>query len=195
MDVGLITAAFSLATLALSRCRCLVRRTESGTIEYGIGFTEHQLLPDKPKMPPETSPAWVLPNQHSATNCTGILALCCWIVPLCIRNRAHCVTLLNQCYSRFKTRFSTYSEISTRNWIWWHETESDSQILNLISTRNWIRSCTNQNQILKFWDIDTKLNLILKFSIWWHETEFVVDCLVSQFPEVCTSCTNFKFPG
>ena len=54
METGLIAAAFSLATLALSRCRCLVRRTDSGAIEYGIGFTEHQFLPEKPKeAPPE----------------------------------------------------------------------------------------------------------------------------------------------
>ena len=56
MDLGLITAAFSLATLALSRCRCLVRRTDSGVTEWGLGFTENQLLLDKPikkEAPPE----------------------------------------------------------------------------------------------------------------------------------------------
>ena len=54
MDSGLIAAAFSLATLALSRCRCLVRRTESGITEYGCGFTEHALLPEPKKpQPPE----------------------------------------------------------------------------------------------------------------------------------------------
>ena len=51
MDVGIVTAAFSLATLALSRCRCVIRRTESGIVEYGAGFSEFQLLPEKPKDP------------------------------------------------------------------------------------------------------------------------------------------------
>ena len=59
METGLIAAAFSLATLALSRCRCLIRRTESGGTEYGCGFTEHQLLPEKSgsdKKQPEAAP-------------------------------------------------------------------------------------------------------------------------------------------
>ena len=55
MEAGVITAAFSLATLALSRCRCLVRRIETGGTEFGIGFTEHQLLPEKPQKPHEPS--------------------------------------------------------------------------------------------------------------------------------------------
>jgi len=49
MEAGLVAAAFSLATLALSRCRCILRRTESGVTEYGVGFTENSLLPDRPK--------------------------------------------------------------------------------------------------------------------------------------------------
>ena len=52
----MIAAAFSLATLALSRCRCVVRRTETGGTEYAAGFTEHQLLPERTKpveKPPE----------------------------------------------------------------------------------------------------------------------------------------------
>jgi hypothetical protein len=55
MEAGLIAAAFSLATLALSRCRCVVRRTESGGTEYGAGFSEHQLLPERTK-PIEKAP-------------------------------------------------------------------------------------------------------------------------------------------
>ena len=48
MDVGIITAAFSLATLALSRCRCVIRRRGSVNpeTEWGFGFSEHQLLPE-----------------------------------------------------------------------------------------------------------------------------------------------------
>ena len=56
MDVGIVTAAFSLATLALSRCRCVIRRTDSGVTEWGLGFTENRLLPEKPEKqeaPPE----------------------------------------------------------------------------------------------------------------------------------------------
>ena len=53
MEAGIITATFLLATLALSRCRCLIRRTESGVVEYGYGFTENQLLPEGPQKPQE----------------------------------------------------------------------------------------------------------------------------------------------
>jgi len=52
MEAGLVAAAFSLATLALSRCRCILRRTESGITECGVGFTENSLLPEKSKKPP-----------------------------------------------------------------------------------------------------------------------------------------------
>ena len=52
MEAGVITAAFSLATLVISRCRCIIRRSESGITEIAAGFTEHQLLPEKPKPTP-----------------------------------------------------------------------------------------------------------------------------------------------
>ena len=52
METGMIAAIFSLATLALSRCRFVVRKSgeqPNAPVEWACGFTEHQLLPERPK--------------------------------------------------------------------------------------------------------------------------------------------------
>ena len=48
----LITGLVSVLTLALSRCRCIVRSTPEGHTQWGVGFTDAELFP----RPPEPAP-------------------------------------------------------------------------------------------------------------------------------------------
>ena len=43
--VAALTGLVSVLTLALSRCRCLVRSTPEGHTQWGVGFTDVQLFP------------------------------------------------------------------------------------------------------------------------------------------------------
>ena len=48
--VAALTGLVSVLTLALSRCRCLVRSTPEGH-QWGVGFTEAALFPVVPVVP------------------------------------------------------------------------------------------------------------------------------------------------
>ena len=53
-----IAGLIGVITLALSRCRCILRSTDDGATQWGIGFTDAQLFPDprsKP-VPPASVP-------------------------------------------------------------------------------------------------------------------------------------------
>jgi len=43
--VAALTGFVSVLTLALSRCRCLVRSTPEGHVRWGVGFTDAELFP------------------------------------------------------------------------------------------------------------------------------------------------------
>ena len=48
-----ITGLVSVLTLALSRCRCIVRSTPQGNTQWGMGYTDAELFPRPPPAPPE----------------------------------------------------------------------------------------------------------------------------------------------
>ena len=48
-----ITGLVSVLTLALSRCRCIVRSTPEGHTQWGLGFTDAELFPRPPAAAPE----------------------------------------------------------------------------------------------------------------------------------------------
>ena len=50
MEAGLVAAAFSLATLALARCRCVVKR-ENEQMKWGVAFSDQPLFPQTPEPP------------------------------------------------------------------------------------------------------------------------------------------------
>ena len=50
MEAGLIAATFSLATLALARCRCVVKK-EDDKIKWGVAFSDQPLFPQAPEPP------------------------------------------------------------------------------------------------------------------------------------------------
>ena len=58
LDTSVIIGLVSVLTLALSRCRCIVRSTPEGT-QWGVGFTDAELFPrpppDAPVLPPPIS--------------------------------------------------------------------------------------------------------------------------------------------
>ena len=58
LDTSVIIGLVSVLTLALSRCRCIVRSTPEGT-QWGVGFTDAELFPrrtpDSPEPPPPIS--------------------------------------------------------------------------------------------------------------------------------------------
>ena len=43
--VAALTGLVSVVTLALSRCRCIVRSTPEGHVRWGVGFTDAELFP------------------------------------------------------------------------------------------------------------------------------------------------------
>ena len=47
LDTSVIIGLVSVLTLALSRCRCIVRSTPDGT-QWGVGFTDAELFPRRP---------------------------------------------------------------------------------------------------------------------------------------------------
>ena len=51
-----ITGLVSVVTLALSRCRCIVRSTPEGHTQWGMGYTDAELFPRRPPDPPEPPP-------------------------------------------------------------------------------------------------------------------------------------------
>jgi hypothetical protein len=53
----LITGLVSVLTLALSRCRCIVRSTPEGHTQWGIGFSDAQLFPSQPPEPAPPRPS------------------------------------------------------------------------------------------------------------------------------------------
>ena len=56
LDTSVIIGLVSVLTLALSRCRCIVRSTPDGT-QWGVGFTDAELFPRRPaEPPPEPAP-------------------------------------------------------------------------------------------------------------------------------------------
>ena len=50
----IITGLVAVLTLALSRCRCIVRSTPEGHTQWGLGYTDAELFPRPPPDPPET---------------------------------------------------------------------------------------------------------------------------------------------
>ena len=52
-----ITGLVSVLTLALSRCRCIVRSTPEGHTQWGMGYTDAELFPRRPPDPPEPPPS------------------------------------------------------------------------------------------------------------------------------------------
>ena len=51
-----ITGLVSVLTLALSRCRCIVRSTPEGQTQWGLGYTDAELFPRRPPEPPPEPP-------------------------------------------------------------------------------------------------------------------------------------------
>ena len=48
LDTYVIIGLVSVLTLALSRCRCIVRSTPEGQTQWGMGFTDAELFPRRP---------------------------------------------------------------------------------------------------------------------------------------------------
>ena len=59
-----ITGLVSFLTLALSRCRCIVRSTPEGFTQWGLGFTDADLSPRRPPEPVLETPQPKLNPSH-----------------------------------------------------------------------------------------------------------------------------------
>ena len=70
LDTSVIIGFVSVLTLALSRCRCIVRSDPEGHTQWGVGFTDAELFPRPPLAPPETRPTPV--HRSSLVHCSSI---------------------------------------------------------------------------------------------------------------------------